>query len=204
MTESLLPGIGVSRETLSALQSYADLVLKWNRSINLIAKSTEGDIWDRHIVDSAQLLLHVNHEPKKWLDMGSGGGFPALVCAMISGRQGAGTEFVCLESDTRKCIFLQEAARITGTKISILQSRIEEADFQDADLISARALAPLPELLDMASQHAAKNGTVLLLKGQNYENEIEAAVSKGYRNPEILPSISRNGSVVLRFRNCIE
>ena len=141
---------GVSRETLARFESYAALLKKWNPRINLVAESTLADLWRRHFLDSAQLQALLppapENRPLEIVDLGSGAGFPGLVLAIL----GAGT-VTLLESDQRKTTFLREAARLTNTEIIVINQRIEAISAIPADVVTARALAPLPRLLSLAA-----------------------------------------------------
>jgi 16S rRNA (guanine527-N7)-methyltransferase len=143
--------VPVSRETLERLDLYVALLAKWRRTINLISESTFADVWTRHIADSAQLRAYAP-EAKIWVDMGSGAGFPGLVIAIqMADIKGARVHLI--ESDQRKCGFLREAARVTGAPAKIHSVRIEKAVEEipaPVDAVTARALAPLPRLVDFA------------------------------------------------------
>ena len=143
--------IDVSRETISLLKRLGLLVEKWNKSINLISKKTVPEIWNRHILDSAQIFYANKKSFKKWLDIGSGAGFPGLVVAILAQEKNIGSETVLVESDKRKCVFLSTVKRELNLNLSIINSRIESCERQQADVISARALADLPSLLDLSS-----------------------------------------------------
>jgi 16S rRNA (guanine527-N7)-methyltransferase len=168
--EAFQKDTGVSRETLSRLQAYADLLLVWNKKINLIGPSTAPDLWMRHMLDSAQLFPLIPAGTKTLLDLGSGAGFPGLVLG-IMGIPGV----TLVEADQRKCAFLREAARIGGASVTILAKRIEAVAPFPADVITARALAPLADLLDWSAPFLAKNTRCLFLKGQNVEVELTQA-----------------------------
>jgi len=160
----------VSRETLDRLEIYEERLKKWNRAINLVAKPTLEHIWTRHFLDSAQLLDHVPTGTKTWIDLGSGAGFPGLVVAILRPN----ISVTLVESDRRKSVFLSETARATSTEISVLCERAESIDIK-ANIISARALAPLSDLLELAEPLLSQQGICLLLKGENVENELTEA-----------------------------
>jgi len=168
--EAFTAHIDVSRETLDRLEIYAERLIKWNRAINLVANPTLDHIWTRHFLDSAQLLAHVPEAAKSWIDLGSGAGFPGLVIAIL--RPDIAVTLV--ESDRRKSVFLTEAARATNTDITVLCERAETLDIK-ANIVSARALAPLSTLLDLAEPLLTAGGTALFLKGENVENELTEA-----------------------------
>ncbi len=166
---------GVSRETLARLQAYADLLTLWNKKINLVGPSTVPDLWARHKLDSAQLFPLIPTGTKTLLDLGSGAGFPGLVLA-IMGVQGVHLA----ESDQRKCAFLREAARIAQAPVTVLAKRIESIPAFPVDVITARALAPVAELLDWSAPFITENTLCIFPKGQNVEVELTQA-HKGWR-----------------------
>ena len=174
MTANELCGLHVSRETMNSLQGYAALLEKWNAKINLVAASTLPDFWDRHIVDSAQLFIHAPDNAVSWVDLGSGGGLPGLVCATLSKELSPERVFTLIESDARKAAFLMTAIREFGLKARVLTSRVEATKPQAAHVVSARALASLPQLLPLVARHLAKDGVALLPKGRNYNEELAA------------------------------
>ena len=154
----------VSRETLAKLQVYADTLIKWNPKINLVAKSTISDLWDRHIVDSLQIMRHIPESAQHIVDIGSGGGFPGLVLAIASAEAHPKSSITMIESDQRKSAFLRTVLRETGVSATVLTERIEKAPAQSADVLTARALADLSMLLEFAEQHLKKRGHSLLFK----------------------------------------
>ena len=168
----------VSRETGDRLDAYAALLRRWQKTINLVAPSTLDDIWNRHFADSAQLLKFAPDSVKTWLDIGSGAGFPGLVVAiMLPARRQV--RMVLIESDSRKAAFLGEAARATGVVVDIVCARIESssthAKVGPVDIVSARALAPMGRLLELASPFLSSRTKGLFLKGRNVETEIAEA-----------------------------
>jgi 16S rRNA (guanine527-N7)-methyltransferase len=160
----------VSRETLDRLSAYEALLKKWNRAINLVARPTLTEIWSRHFADSAQLLPLIPNHARSWIDLGSGAGFPGLVIAILR----PDIAVTVVESDKRKCVFLKEVARETGTDVAVVNARIETLDMQ-ADVVSARALASLSDLLALARPCLAPNGHAVFLKGENVEQELTEA-----------------------------
>jgi 16S rRNA (guanine527-N7)-methyltransferase len=175
MIANELCGLHVSRETIAQLQGYAALLEKWNARINLVAASTLPEFWERHIVDSAQLYKHAPENALNWVDLGSGGGLPGLVCAILSKELNLKREFTLIESDARKAAFLMTAIREFDLNARVLTSRVEATPPQAADVVSARALASLPQLLPLVARHLAKDGIALLPKGKNYHEELAAA-----------------------------
>ena len=165
----------VSRETLERLQIYANLLKKWNPAINLVSKSTLDHIWERHFLDSAVAYKIAAKKPGKWVDLGSGAGFPGLVLAILAADDDQNSKVTCIETDLRKSEFLRTVARNTGISVNVLSRRIEDAPPQSADCIFARALAPLTRLLEFAEQHVAQDGFCVFHKGQDWKAELESA-----------------------------
>lgn len=166
-------GVSVSRETIQHLEAFGELTAKWTAKINLIAKSTVPDIWNRHIIDSAQVFQYSDN-PRHWVDIGSGGGFPGIVMAIIAKELSPNTKFTLIESDARKCTFLRTAIREFGLNAYVIPQRIEKAAPQGADIVSARALASIEDLLPMIEMHLRPEGQALLMKGRTYAEELNA------------------------------
>lgn len=173
VVEEIVP---VSRETRDRLKIHVDLVRKWQKSQNLVAPSTLGDIWRRHVADSAQTLA-VLPTARRWIDFGSGAGFPGLVMAiLLADTDGAMVHLV--ESNRGKAAFLRTVVRETGAPAMVHADRIEafEAGFSEpVDGISARALAPLSELVRIAAPHVARGAVAVFHKGQDFAAEIREA-----------------------------
>ena len=191
----------VSRETIACLEAFAALLAKWNKAINLVSKRDIGDLWHRHILDSAQLLDHLPPPPegrKRIIaDLGSGAGFPGLVLAIL----GAGQVHL-FESDTRKCAFLAEAIRLTKASATVHNLRIEDVpkllpDFR-ADIVTARALAPLATLIELAAPIIEKSGVCLFLKGREVVSELTAVGKLRNMRIEQLPSRTGRSGIILR------
>ncbi|MEM7440945.1 MAG: 16S rRNA (guanine(527)-N(7))-methyltransferase RsmG [Pseudomonadota bacterium] len=161
----------VSRETSERLEIFQSLLTKWNKKINLIGKNTLPVAAVRHFLDSAQLWSYRSNGGV-WLDMGSGAGFPGLVLAIINRQMDSPYQFHLVESDARKCAFLRTVSRETETEIKIHALRIERADAIQADIVSARALASVSELMEYTIKHMKPAGFALYLKGQNCEEEL--------------------------------
>ena len=174
MTANALPD-GVSRETLDRLEQLEVLLAKWNPAINLVAKSTLERIWDRHILDSAQLFELAPPASRHWVDMGSGGGFPGLVIACLAAELRPNLSITMIEVDQRKATFLRQASRDLGLNPTIIVNRIETAAPQNADVLSARALAAFPALLGFAQRHLGAGGLALFPKGATWRDEVAEA-----------------------------
>ena len=170
--------LDVSRETLARLERYAETLQRWNRSINLVAPSTLSEFWQRHILDSVQVFDQAPKYARHWVDLGSGGGLPGMVCAILAAEAMPKCQFTLVESDKRKSAFLMTAAQSLGLSLAVLPERAEQLAPLQADVISARALAALPQLLSFVSRHLKPDGVALLPKGKAYEQELAAASSE--------------------------
>ena len=187
----------VSRETEARLAVYVALLLKWTPQINLIAPSTVPAIAERHITDSLQLLDHLGTLPATWVDIGSGGGLPGLV---VAAALPASTGVTLIESDARKCAFLRTAVRAMDLEnVEIINRRIESAAPQNADIVSARALAPLDRLLPLVARHLSPDGTALLPKGRGWRDEIVTARRDWQFDFDALPSRTDEDAVILKI-----
>ncbi|PIE15960.1 MAG: 16S rRNA (guanine(527)-N(7))-methyltransferase RsmG [Rhodobacterales bacterium] len=173
--QSFLSQVDVSRETLERLDTYAALLTKWNPAINLVAPSTLQHLWSRHFLDSAQ-VLGIAPDAKKWVDIGTGGGFPGLIVAILAAQTHPDLAVTCIESDLRKATFLRTVARETGVDVQVISNRIEQVEPLHADVLSARALAPLNKLLGFAERHLSPDGRALFLKGASYADEVKEAL----------------------------
>jgi len=192
---ALLQGLpGVSHETLARLEIYRTLLLKWQRSINLVAESTLEEVWRRHFLDSGQLLRHLPAETRVLADLGSGAGFPGLVLAILGVP-----EVHLIESDQRKATFLREVARETAAPVMVHSSRIETVQGLQAQVVTARALAPLAKLLPLAQPLLAPEGICLFLKGQTADEELTAVQQSWKVTVERLGSDSDQRGVILRL-----
>jgi 16S rRNA (guanine527-N7)-methyltransferase len=168
-------GEDVSRETYDDLVQFVDLVRKWTPKINLIASSTLPDLWDRHIVDSAQLYRIAPPSFDHWVDIGSGGGFPGIVMAIYAKTRQPNATFTLIESDQRKAIFLRAASRELNLNANIIANRIESVTPQEADVVSARALATLSALIPLTLPHLKPNGQMIIHKGKRVAEELAEA-----------------------------
>ena len=162
---------GVSRETLARLKAYADILADWNARHNLVAKSTLPDLWQRHMWDSAQLTAMIPPETRTLADLGSGAGFPGLVLAAMRPE----LQVTLHEATTKKCAFLQAAAERMGLHVTVENARMEERPQRAFDVVTARACAPLPQLLEYAHSFVGPNSVCLFLKGQNVGAELTEA-----------------------------
>lgn len=189
----------VSRETLERLDIYAGLLKKWNPSINLVAKSTLNDLWRRHFLDSAQILSISDRNKGRWADLGSGGGFPGLIVAILADEARPDIRVTCVESDLRKATFLRTVIRETGLGAEVLTDRAETLEPLEADIVSARALAPLTRLLGYAQRHLADGGEAIFLKGAGAEAELKEALETWTFGLDTYPSKTDPEATILRI-----
>lgn len=165
----------ISALAAERLQVFIGLLVKWNAAINLVSPTSLADVWTRHVADSAQVLDFAPVRRRRWLDLGAGAGFPGVVVSLIAADTDNPIDVTLVESDQRKAAFLSTVSRETGVPMSVQAARIEAIAPQKADIVSARALAPLVKLCAFADRHLAPEGTALFLKGGHYEAEIEEA-----------------------------
>ncbi len=171
---------GLPQDTLRRLEIYAELLQKWQRAVNLVGDSTLDDLWVRHIADSLQVSEAVP-EARKWLDLGSGAGFPGLVTAIKYAAQ-PGAIVHLVESNQRKCAFLREAARAAAAPAIVHCGRIEDIVpglNEPIDAISARALAPLPQLLGYAEKYLDRGAIGVFPKGKLVQGELILSLTGG-------------------------
>lgn len=189
----------VSRETNDRLEHYAELLRKWNPSINLVSKSTIQDLWSRHILDSAQIFNLPHHPVHHWADLGAGGGFPGLVVAIMALEMGSPEKITLVESDTRKSTFLRTVIRETGARATVLNDRIEKAAPLGANVVSARALADLSTLLGFCERHLHPGGTAIFPKGESWQKELAEAQTKWRFDYRFAKSETQTGPVILNI-----
>lgn len=191
----------VSRETMTRLERYADLLTRWQAAINLVSPGSLPHLWARHMLDSAQVLDHAPDTARRWLDLGSGGGFPGLVCAAIAAETRPDLSFTLVEADLRKAAFLRETARQIAVRVGVLSRRIEDVPLAAADVVSARALAPLGVLCGHAERHLAPGGVCLFQKGASHAAELESALEDWQMTVSTMPSVTDPDAVILRIGN---
>ncbi len=193
----------VSRETLDRLRAFVSHLEKWQEKMNLVAPSTLGAVWSRHILDSAQILAllpdRFRSSTRKTLriaDVGSGAGFPGIILAIL----GAG-EIHLIESDQRRAVFLREALRITDTKATVHAGRCQEMDIAAIDVVTARACAPLDRLLSVVASLIGPETVCLFHKGQDVDEELTRATKYWSMEVSRHPSITDAGGTILQLEN---
>jgi 16S rRNA (guanine527-N7)-methyltransferase len=196
--EAALALVPVSRETLDRLDRFVASLLTWEERINLIAPTTIPEVWTRHVADSLQ-LLPLAPAARRWLDLGSGGGFPGVVIACgLAGVPGARVHLV--ESNGKKAAFLREAVRATGAPAIVHQARIEQMGTkldEKIEIVTARAVAPLNDLLGLAEPWMKKGAQALFPKGQDVGAELTEAAKYWSIQAALVPSkTDRNARIV--------
>ena len=186
----------VSRETIDKFQLYLTLLEKWQRRINLVSNSTLADAWQRHILDSGQLAAYYPPQPLQILDVGSGAGFPGLVLAIMGG-----VTVDLVESNQRKAVFLSTVIRELGLPAKVHNQRIEQMPNLRPDVITARALAPVPKLLNLIETQMSAECVCLFLKGASVEDELTNLQSYSTMVATTHPSLSGSTGVVLELKN---
>jgi 16S rRNA (guanine527-N7)-methyltransferase len=193
--------VPVSRETEDRLAAFVELLGRWRHKINLISNPTFPTVWTRHISDSAQLLA-LAPDAKRWVDMGSGAGFPGLVIAIQLAYVPSAVVH-CIESDSRKCAFLREAARATGAAAVIHPVRVEAIDPESlgaVDAVTARAFAPLPLTLKLARPWMERGAMALFPRGESARDQIAGLPAASAYAIETLPSAVNPKAAILRIR----
>ena len=194
--KAVLEQFGVSRESAERLETYVSLLVTWQARINLIGPSTRDDIWRRHIADALQLLPLLPDSTKTLCDLGSGAGIPGLILAIARP-----IEAHLFESNLKKGAFLREAARQTKAHAQVHSLRIEAAGSLartiKAQAVTARALAPLPKLLDYAAPFLENGATGYFHKGQDVDAELTDATKSWKMQVEKHPSMTDSRGVIL-------
>lgn len=199
----LLDKMNVSRETISRLERFEEILLKWNPKINLVSKASLENLWQRHIVDSVQVFTSIKDPGDSWVDIGSGGGFPGIVVAIMAAEYFPKTKVTLIESDQRKSAFLRTAARECGVPVTVLSQRIEQATPQNAHILSARALAELDTLLEFSEQHLAKDGMAVFPKGASWKKEVDKAAERWSFDVEPITSLTETEAVILKIKGVV-
>ncbi len=173
----------VSRETLHDFEQIEQALKQWAKRFNLVAPSTLAHFWSRHVLDSVQLFDLAPKTAKTWVDFGSGAGFPGMILAiMLKTRMGANMHLI--EANGKKCAFLKHCARISHAPVQISQMRIEDVPTKRADVITARALADLTNLLNYAEPFVGKDTILLFPKGKNAQKELTNAMKQWQINSQ--------------------
>lgn len=187
---------GVPRETLSRCSKFVDLLLEWNERLNLVAPSTLADVWHRHLWDSAQLAPLMPEGTKTIVDLGSGAGFPGMVLAILLADRGITVHLI--DSTRKKCRFLEAVAEATGAPAQVHWARAEDLKGLKADVVTARAVAPLDRLFPLAHPFFRPDTVGLFLKGRSLNDELTLATKSWRLDATPIPSRSDPSGFVLR------
>lgn len=177
------------------LDKYQEILLKWQKNFNLISKNTQNDIWNRHILDSAQLWQYIPHNIHCLLDVGSGAGFPALVLAVLNLVDPKIEKIILVEKDPQKCVFLKEVVRELGLKAQVMNCKIEDVELSDVDIITARAFSSLEHLIMMMRPFYHPGTIGLFLKGERVDDEINELSTRVVLDK--IPSLTHNNSQII-------
>lgn len=180
------------------LEDFVLLLLQENQNFNFIGNSTIEDIWNRHILDCAQLLRFIENKNAKFADLGSGAGFPGIILSILGIR-----EIHLIEKAFRKCEFLRRAKLFSQKRIFIHQTKLEELAAIEFDCITSRALAPLDQLLTYSKKFLKKDGYCLFLKGKNLEKEIELAKKTFQFEYQLHSSLTSSESNIIKISKII-
>ena len=189
----------VSDDNLVHLEKYAELLVKWQKKINIVGNSTIADLWRRHMLDSAQLFPYLPRHEGPYVDLGSGGGFPGLVLAVM----GAGP-YILVDSDQRKGVFMREVIRQTGANATVHTGRIEDLILpKPVPVITSRACASVEKLLILSDKIRDKSTFCLFLKGAAAEDELTLSRKKWMMDAVRTPSLSDPEGVILQLRSIV-
>ena len=198
-----LAGFDVSRESAARLEAFVALLVKWQQRINLIGPATVDDIWRRHIADALQLLPLIRGDVTRILDLGSGGGIPGLVLAIALEQRGQVTVDL-VESTGKKVAFLRQAVQLTGAPAIVHDCRIEKlarsGQPENVDLVTARALAPLSKLLDLAAPWLRAGAYGLFHKGRDVDSELTESAKSWRITCARHPSVVDPGGCILEVK----
>ena len=197
----LLGEIGVSRETCEKLHCYYGLLLEWNKKINLVSRKSIYSSWPRHFLDSAQLWRFAQKHTQRWLDFGSGAGFPGLVIGVVAQELKPKTEVILVEKNKKKVLFLKDVAQKLSLNVTILWGKVEEIEPLKADVISSRAFGPLRLLIEISYMHKNSRTISIFPKGKSFEREIQDSLKQWKFDVNKVDNILEKNSSILEIRN---
>ena len=195
-----IKSLNVSRETLKGFHEYKTLLSKWNEKINLVSKNTLVDIWERHFLDSGQIIKHVEASGKRWVDVGSGAGFPGLVVALLLRDRKIDCDLVLVEKNQKKGFFLKEVIRKLNLSVEVVNDNIDTLEPLNADILTARAFSELNNLIEIAFHHRKKEGICLFLKGENYRIELDKPLNYWFFDYDIVDRLSSSSGKIIRVK----
>ena len=192
----------VSRETILKLKDFVAILRDWNEKMNLVSKNSMEDVWERHVLDSLQLIEYLPTTVKSLVDIGSGAGFPGVVLAIAMQEKFPMTQVTLVESITKKTVYLKDVCQKLGlNNVKIENDRVENIVFKNVDVITARAVAALDVLCGYAYKISNKQTEMLFLKGQSHAQEDAAARQKWRYDADIRPNRYADGGVIMKLRN---
>ncbi|MBQ7633274.1 MAG: 16S rRNA (guanine(527)-N(7))-methyltransferase RsmG [Alphaproteobacteria bacterium] len=192
----------VSRETIQKLNNFVEILRNWNNKMNLVSKNSMNDVWERHVLDSLQLLDYIPQNAKQLVDIGSGAGFPAAVLAIVMQEKMPQTKITMVESIVKKTVYLNDVSQKLGLfNVKIENNRVENIVFKDVDVVTARAVAALDVLCGYAYKIIGKSGKLLFLKGRTYEQEHTVACQKWDYDLTIYPNKYCGDGVLMELCN---
>ena len=194
----------VSRETLNSFCEYESLLSKWNKKINLVSKTTLVDIWDRHFLDSGQIINHVDASGKIWVDVGTGAGFPGLVVALLLRDRKIDCDLTLVEKNTKKVFFLNEVIRSFKLNVKVVNNSIDCIEPLNADILTARAFSELKDLIQIANDHRKSQGVCLFLKGENYKLELDKTLNYWFFDYDVFDSLSNPSGKIIRVKQILK
>lgn len=190
----------VSRETIAKLQQFAELLKEWNQKMNLVSRNSIDVLWERHILDSAQLIEYIPLTTKKLLDIGSGAGFPGIVLAILMQEKIPQARITLVESITKKTLYLKDVCEhLKLSNVRVENTRVENLQISAPDVITARAVAALDILCGYMAKISGANTESLFLKGQSYKEEIAVAQKQWRFDLDVLPNKYSEDGVILKI-----
>lgn len=201
-TDFELQKYAVSRETIEKLKAFVGILREWNSKMNLVSKNSLEDVWQRHILDSLQLVEYLPSNLRHLVDIGSGAGFPGIVLAIVMAEKFPDAKITLVESITKKTVYLNDVCQKLALKnVQIINNRVENIVFKDVDVITARAVAALDVLCGYAYKIFGSKGLMLFLKGKTYEQEHELAGKNWHYAMKLYPNRYSDDGVVMELRD---
>ena len=197
---TFIKGLNVSRETFKSFCEYEALLSKWNKKINLVSQNTLAQLWNRHFLDSGQIINHVDALGKKWVDVGAGAGFPGLVVALLLRDRKIDCDMVLVEKNTNKVFFLNEVIRKLNLNVKVINKNVDIIEPLNADIFTARAFSELKKLIELAYRHRKERGVCLFLKGENYRFELDKTLNYWFFDYDIFDSVSNSSGKIIRVK----
>ena len=197
---NFIKGLNVSRETLNSFCEYQTLLAKWNKKINLVSKNTLANLWERHFLDSGQIINHVDASGKRWVDVGAGAGFPGLVVALLLRDRKIDCDMILVEKNTKKVFFLNEVIRKLNLNVKVVNKNVESIESLNADILTARAFSELKNLVELALFHRKEKGVCLFLKGENYRFELDKTLNYWFFDYDVFDSLSNSSGKIIRVK----